>query len=295
MVEYPEKMLKDKNAWLWKPIYKRMMTKRQQFSSCVLGRPGSGKSYLAAAVAETFYPDIEISESVFFTPRDFANKVAEKLPRSFPLVLDDAGLSIHSTEALSKEIRAISKTLQSIRHRSLCVFLTVPSFNLLASSTRVLSDYLFEPLRIDYRAGETITKFHRIKFDTINGNLYRSNPIRMYKKFNEITGFTEPVAEKVLNIRIPKASKKVCRAYDKFKRERMLEFDEENAANLEREHTKKVTKSLSNKQIVDRVHRSRDKFVKNNEISTELIMFEFNLSKYKAQNIKKLYDATKNI
>ena len=145
MVKYPEKLKIDRNAWLWKPIYKKVFAKNQQFACVFSGKPGSGKSYTSLAIAELFYPNIDVSESVFFTPKDFAKKVSEKLPKGYPLIMDDAGLSIHSSEAMGKEIRAISKTLQSIRHRNCLVFLTVPSLALLAKSTRILSDYYCQP------------------------------------------------------------------------------------------------------------------------------------------------------
>lgn len=285
MVKYPEAIKQDKNSWLWKPIYKRVKEKNQQFACTFCGKPGSGKSYTALSIAELFYPDIDVNESIFFTPKDFAKKVNEKLPKGYPLILDDAGLSILSTEAMQKEIRNISKTLQSIRHRNLLVFLTVPSFGLLAKSTRILSDYYCNPLRIDYDTEETICKFQRIKFDALSGDMYRSNPVRSYYKKNELSGFTELVQEKYLCFRIKKPSEKVCKDYDKFKKERMKEFDEQNYFELENRHQQKTKRTLTNKQMVARIRQKKDYFIQNNKVSWEKIMLEFEIGQNKARAI----------
>lgn len=291
-IKYPARMEEDKYSWLWKPIYKRILTKNQQFSSVIAGRTGSGKSYLALGVGETFNPDFKVEESVFFTARDFAKKVAQPLKKAEVLILDDSGLSIHSSEAMKLEIRNISKTLQSIRHRGLVVILTMPSLNLIAKSTRVLSDYYFEPLRIDYRTNETITKFQRLTFNPISGDMYRANAERVSYEKNPNTGLTECKRRKYLQIKVPKASDKICKAYDKYKKERMKEFDEQNYLEIENQHSKKIKKSLTNKQLAGQIKRWPDKFMLNNRLSIEKIMYELDVGRDKAKSLRKMVETS---
>ena len=108
---FPPAIQNSPNAWLLKPIYSDVHTKRQHCPMVIVGRPGSGKSWLALTLATTFYPDFDPLTGVVFTAGDFAKLVAEKLPKGFAIIIDDAGLTAASTDAMTKEVKAISKTM----------------------------------------------------------------------------------------------------------------------------------------------------------------------------------------
>jgi len=226
---------------------------------------------------------------VCFSALDFAIRVADySLKKGDVIILDDAGLSAMSGDAMTREVKTIGKIFQSIRHRSLVILLTVPSLQSLAKSARVNSDYYMEPQRWDVRSNRTVCKFQHYSHSPITGKAYRSNHIKAYKKLNPITGFTESVKEKMLSISVPLASEHITKEYDAFKKKRMKEFDVGIADMLTREKDKTTAKGLSNKEIVAKIKRKRDDFVLDGKVSHVKVMEEFNCGDAKARNLAKL-------
>ena len=75
---YPDSINNSANCWLWKPIYRRIRFQNQHYSMVIVGKPGSGKSYLSLHIAEMLYPKFNPLESVVFSAGDFSKIIANQ-------------------------------------------------------------------------------------------------------------------------------------------------------------------------------------------------------------------------
>jgi len=195
---------------------------------------------------EATYPNFTPEESITFSPIQFSSIVAENHPKMFPVIIDDAGLSAFSGDALTSQVKNISKIAQSIRHKNWQVWLNLPELALLAKSVRITNHYYMEPEWIDYNAELCYAKFQKLKSNRFAKDGIQHLNIQLKKKdMNEVTGYYHTVREKLLNHPFPKPSKKNIILYEKMRKEFMNNFRRETADFLKRDKEKKIGKSIN--------------------------------------------------
>lgn len=230
--DYPLQIREHQNAWLFKPMYRKVKWENQHLPFVIVGKPGSGKSYLSLYLAWLLYPKFKPSESIVFNASDFANIVAkEKLPKGFPIIIDDSGITAGSSDAVTKEVKAISKIMQSVRSRNLIIILNLPHFFLLAKNVRTLLEYYLEPVKLNREQKICHAKFRILKISPLTGDVYRYSPIKNFP-VQHWTGYKQTKKMKITTLAFPMVPQEIADEYEELKRKKMHEFNVRQAKSL---------------------------------------------------------------
>lgn len=209
-INIPQSVSQHRDAWLWRPIFKRVNLYNKMFSGIWVGEPGSGKSFGALSICdlldrgENDVGRFNMSR-VCFSASQFAEVVGKDLPRGSAILIDDAGLSLCSRESMTRIVIQIAKIFQSIRYRNLIIFLTLPSMGSLDKNVRELLNSYFEPTKINFDVRKTRVKFHRLQTNPKSGKIYSHKPKRLVvSKYPD--GFTKKayVAQEAIWIDAPR-------------------------------------------------------------------------------------------
>jgi len=95
--------------------------------AAVVGRPGSGKSYLALRLAEMFDPNFDVDKQVLFCREDILDVMSGKVEvkQKQCIILDESHIAIGSRNWAASEQKSIVELLATIRHLGLLVFIIV--------------------------------------------------------------------------------------------------------------------------------------------------------------------------
>jgi len=258
------------------PIYRNIHSKRQHFSLVVVGKPGSGKSYLSIYIAWLFYPEIDVRKSVVYSAGELAQLVSENLPKGFPIIIDDAGLTVGSVDAMTKEVKSIGKILQSIRSRNLVIIVNLPNFFLLAKNVRTLIDYYAEPTKVNREQEICHAKFRILKINPLSGVVYRYSPVTL-EKSEHWTGYTKLSKVKRTTLAFAKAPNEILDAYEKYKSEKMLSFNKKQSKMLNLDKDK--NRNMMVKKISEEIVANPEAFKVEGEFNTIKIATTYDVSK----------------
>lgn len=275
--------------WYLKKIYHKLQPPyNKHFACAVASESGGGKSYSTISNACAMDEDFNPNESIAFNARQFLKIATQPHYTGFSLILDDAGLAAFSGDALSKEVGAISKIAQSIRHKNWQVYLNLPNLDLLAKSVRITNHYYLEPVWIDNVTEECFCKFQRMHINPKGGQkiTFRS-PRTWITQTNEVTGFEEQKMCIHHTVPVPHPPKQIAKDYEKLKEENMQVFREETRIELEARHQAKITKKPKTNDIVKLVKEHPENFSKNGEINVSIVSGKFNIPTSTAYHIVK--------
>lgn len=106
---------------------KAQIAKNWDVTIVIDGLEGSGKSNLGFAIA-TYMADGNLTlDNIAEGSEDAVNKL-EKLPDGSVLDIDEGSLAFSSTDVMSKEQKRLTKILNVIRQKRMCLIITCPSF-----------------------------------------------------------------------------------------------------------------------------------------------------------------------
>lgn len=288
--QYPPE-IRNGTFWFLKHIYYKIFGQNKHFFLVVCGESGSGKSYAAMSIAKAIYPKFNPNESVVFTAREFSQLTKVEHPKGFPIILDDSGIAAGSGDALTKEVKTISKIAQSIRHKNYQVILTLPNFELLAKSVRLNTHYYGEPVVIDFDKKICHMKFQRLKTASFKGWITRKNMTKTEKIYNENTGYMDTVKTKIQTVPVPKIDDETTRVYENLKSARMKDFNTVEADDLEYRDDKRrhKTKKAGIVEYATKVKNEREKYMdEKGKIGYLQIIKDFNVSKAMAKDIAQM-------
>jgi len=258
------------------------------------GESGKGKSWDSMVISKALYPNMQVKESMFFSPLDFLSATEHKKPKLFPYIIDDAGLSAFSGDALASQVKNISKIAQSIRHTNCQIIFNLPHIDLLAKSVRITNHYYAEPLWIDYKNQINYIKFQRLKLfkDKIYFKSLRSNS----KNLNPVTGYYHIEKQKHLNFAIPAPEKKMILEYEKLKNEFMERYRIETADSMRIAKAKELGRDTSKViTAADDMRSKIDSFTnEKGRPNVELIMQSYGLVQNSARTAYKMAMLPKN-
>lgn len=287
--DYPPLLRRpNETYWFLRHVYAKCEPPvNSHWSAIVCNESGKGKSYLSMGVAWPQYPDFDPNESIAFTAEDFVKIAAQKHPRHFPLILDDAGLSAFSGDALTLKVKRLSKIAQSIRHKHWQIILNLPSFELMAKSVKITNHYYLEPVWIDYDNKITHAKFQRLRIHPFSGQLKRMNMVRKMVIPNEVTGYNDFLAKKVLTVQVPKVPDTIARQYENLQSEFKQRFADETHMETLVEKRKELNKAKpSSFEIEEAIQKNLSKFQdKEGRADWSLISKEFGVSNSSAINM----------
>ncbi len=206
-------------------IWRLLHQKNRMFSCVIVGKPGRGKSWLSIAMAEMLDrtkvsgPRLK-QENITFGEKEFSEVVRKKHKPGTFIIVDDAGISLYSREALKKEVILLSKIFQTVRYKNLGIILTLPSWAMLDKNIRRLTDAYIEVLDPDLSSHESVYKFQWVEASPLGDVIYRKYPreTKMVETMNDIK--YKNVYRKV-EFRLPKASYLLLQRYEQRKEDYM--------------------------------------------------------------------------
>jgi len=226
----PQSLSKDGPFWFLRHVHNNVMRKNKHFALLMCGESGGGKSWNSASIAQALFPQFNPHESFAFSPLQFLEMTEKNHPKLFPMIIDDAGLSAFSGDALTSQVKNLSKIAQSIRYKNWQIIFNLPSVDLLAKSVRITNHYYAEPKWIDYKNKITHMKFQRLKQG--KDKLYYKNIKILEKNFNKVTRYHHITPTKILDYSIPAPSKEITDAYEILKDNFMKRYRQETADSL---------------------------------------------------------------
>lgn len=251
----PANLSKDGQYWFLRHIYRNCLFKNKHFALVMCGESGRGKSWNSIQIARQLYPNYKNQDSIFFSPIKFLEATEKKHPKLFPYIIDDAGLSAFSGDALASQVKNISKIAQSIRHTNCQIIFNLPHIDLLAKSVRITNHYYAEPLWIDYTNKVSYIKFQRLKM--FKELIYYKNIQTNKKTFNEQTGYFHLEKQKHLNYPINAPPKEITDEYELLKEEFMESYRYETAEAMRVQKAKELGRSAN--KVVDAANDMREK------------------------------------
>ena len=161
------------SIWL-RPWVRKRISRNQDLLCLVVGPRGSGKSYSALELAQSFDRTFTV-DRVFFSVADFVDLLVNgNLQRGQAVILDDAGLFMNSRTWREIGNQLMSIVSQSFRYRGLLTFITVPQADFIDRQSRNMANLLLEatkeqgifkikvPEQNPFKPGEYIFKYPRV-------------------------------------------------------------------------------------------------------------------------------------
>lgn len=152
---------------IWNMVHKR----NKNFLVCVIGMPGTGKSYLGLRFCERLDPNFNIKR-VVFTAKDFVELTTADLPPGSAIMWDEVGINLDSRAFMSLLNRMISHILQTFRHKNHIVVFTVPHLDLVDSRARGLFNAIIETDHIDKQYHRNYARYHYVQVNNKTGDAY---------------------------------------------------------------------------------------------------------------------------
>jgi len=221
----PEEIRNSPDVKIYGKIWGLLHNRNRMFSCVIVGKPGRGKSWLSIAMAEML-DRTKLSgtrfkqEHITFGEKEFSEVIRKKHKPGTFIIVDDAGISLYSREALKKEVIALSKIFQTVRYKNLGIILTLPSWAMLDKNIRRLTDAYIEVLDPDLSSKESIYKFQWVEASPLGDTIYRK-----YPKETKITITMNDIEYKKkyrkVEFRLPRASYLLLQRYEQRKEDYM--------------------------------------------------------------------------
>lgn len=266
----------------------------QQFSVVFTGEPGKGKSSSAISLAmlmdRTRANVMRFTlDRIAFTSDEFFDLVNKSYPAGSAIVLDDAGLFAYSADAMTREGKEISKIFQSVRHKNLMIFITLPALSMLTKNVRLIAQNTAEVMGINWEKQQTIIKFLSAYPNPQTGEIIYKAPIKPVTSVDPYTGVKVVHKVKSPYIRLDKPPESAFKEYKRIKANRMKAFYAESKS-----RTKKIlsAKKIPFEVAYEKTKKNLDEFLtRNGKVDPFKIMtqahslFGFSVSISRAERI----------
>lgn len=147
-------------------MFRKRLSENRNLVILFSGKVGGGKSYASLSVADFLTPELNVGydlSALVYSIEEFIGQVRERKPGEV-IILDEAGISAGSRDAMTKEAKTLGKVIQSIRYLKHCTIFTLPNANFLDKQARLMIDVVFEH-EADQRQGEFMVKIPEISDD----------------------------------------------------------------------------------------------------------------------------------
>lgn len=179
-VTIPKTIRQHKYSGLYGRIWQEVHRNEGIVTMIFCGKRGKGKSLSMMEVGRIldrgeddvgrFKP-----EHVRLDPVDFFTDLTGKYPTGKVICLDDAGLHMYKSDALSDILKRVSKVLQNIRYKQPIILMSVPYFGQIMLDARSMTDIFIEMRKVDRKKKVAIGSMQTLKTSAFTGDLYRYN------------------------------------------------------------------------------------------------------------------------
>jgi hypothetical protein len=290
----PKNIKEASHSSLWGEKFNDMHIRNQMFSLVICAGVGKGKSWASLWIANhldrNMYGEPRFNvDRVCFSAREFASLVSQQWPKGTAFIIDDAGLTAYSGDAVTREVKELSKIFMSIRSKNYCIIWNIPNFEMLASNVQAIVQNYGEMIGLIREKKETIMKFQEMQCSPKVKKIYFHSPTVKRKYTNPTTGLeiTETVKDPFVHIPLP--PKELIEAYEIKKHDSMQKF---YAGSIDRmDGNQKKKKELDFKQIYDYVIMHRNNYMTDGEIDVVKIRYNGIIGYDGAKGEVKLADA----
>lgn len=288
----PKAIKEHRTNWLWKKIWKRLHQKNKGWGAVFVGEKGSGKTWSALSIAHLLDRNSKKTRfgigRVCFNALDFLGLIQRDWKKGSFIILDDAGLVLHSKDAMKKEVKRIGKILQSMRYKNMGIILTLPALGMLEKQSRQLLKAYFEVLGIE--KNKTRCKYHEMQTNPKSGKIYYHRPRRV-EKGTTPTGYPLIHRKTIDSILIDCPPTKLTKEYEKRRKKIMDAFNKQQFEEMkkEREAPSDGRKTASSfESDYKKAKKNLDKYLKpNGKVSKQKLMLN-GFTENRAQNLRAL-------
>jgi hypothetical protein len=264
----------------WANIYR----KEKCLGLIVVGKTGSGKSWLALRIATDLDPTFDVKTRVVYTAEYFMNLIANGgLTRGQAVIFDELAHAegCDARAAMSRTNRLLSGVVSTYRQLGLIVIFVLPTLTQLDKNLRMVSiDGYFSMVSIDRKNRRNIAEFRTNDLNVILGKSYHKHAIV------QIGGGR---VRKVARFAFDAPPKDVVREYRKMKMD-FVRYIAKKAANESDPFGKLGVEKVKPKTIkdyADLVMKDISKFSINGQVDKALIEANLGIGRIKAETIKK--------
>jgi len=163
-------------------LKRRFFHENQNAIICIIGRTGSGKSYMSLAVCEKHYRDNLHRDFPIgyccFSPLEVVQLLKSGvLQRGDVVILEEAGVNLGSMDFAQKKVKSFNYILQTFRQMNVGLVLNLPAFSMLAKQTRQLAHIILEMEGVDKSKKISTAKMYWIKNPKFQGKIYFKRPV----------------------------------------------------------------------------------------------------------------------
>ena len=266
----------------------RMHKQKMSNFIIVIGKKGSGKSYLSLRLGELIEGESFGLHHVCFSLQQMFDLLDKGSVKEGDVVmLEEVGIAANARDAMTRTNKHLSFAAQAIRPARITVIANTISWGLIDSQVKNLADYRIEVIGHDVQS--SLTEF---KFMKINPRQDDSEPYKEHLIFNDENG--RPV--KYISWFIRKPSDELAEAYDVKRNEYLRQIYSDGAATMSgnddirfgmgKRKAAEPKPTLS--ELADRVLSFKSNFEINGKISSVLVADKFGVGRHKASEIVQL-------
>ena len=172
-----------------------LLEKRQNWTSAIVGKVGSGKSMGALFLAKLIDPTFNV-DRICFTAQDYLQMVKVIKPGQM-VVWDEIGAGLGSREFATKVNRNVGKVFQTQRYKQFGCLVTLPQLNLLDKQPRELLHSIISMKKILKSYNVSLARIYENKIDPIKQNVRQVLPkIRIGNTIYKIRDFAFKIPPK---------------------------------------------------------------------------------------------------
>ena len=201
MKDFEEGIIKDRRDYMLEYIVDRIK-RRKHMIICVVGPPGTGKTYFAISKAQQLSKMLGVpfsADNIVFDAQQFTDKItdAEFLKPKVNLIFEEIGVSMSSRTWQQKVQVYMNFYLQTCRSRNNILWFTTPSFSFMDSQARILTNLIIEMTSINEkektsRAKPLLVQYNQRSKKIYNKYLIFNHPEHGSCKFTEMIATLPP-------------------------------------------------------------------------------------------------------
>jgi len=194
------------------------------------GKRGKGKSLSMAEWArildrnESDKPRFKASD-IKLDPVEFLEGLVGNYPRGKVHCLDDAGLHMYKSDALTDMLKKVSKILQNIRYKHPIILMSLPHFEQLMKDARTMTDIYIEMYGIKKDLQLALGTVQILKISPFSGEVFRYTILQTdnknNNKFGTLVKHWEP-----LPFGFNKPPQEFIKEYETIKKKKLNELNE---------------------------------------------------------------------